>query len=80
MKKYKAIVIGTSAGGLKTLPGVIKGLDSDFPFPIILVQHTVPENDFVYYIDYLEKYCKINIKVADEKEKNTARNTLHCTG
>jgi two-component system, chemotaxis family, protein-glutamate methylesterase/glutaminase len=67
--KYKAIVIGVSAGGLKTLPKVIKGLDSGFPLPIIMVQHTVPENDFVSYIDYLRKTCTINIKVADEKEK-----------
>ena len=69
MKKYKAIVIGTSAGGLKTLPMVINGLDTGFPLPIILVQHTVSENDFVSYIDYLRKSCTINIKVADEKEK-----------
>ena len=69
MKKYKAIVIGTSAGGLKTLPKVIKGLKPGFPLPIILVQHTVPENDFIFYIDYVKKNCTINIKVAEEKEK-----------
>ena len=67
--KFQAIVIGASAGGFKTLPKVINGLDSGFPLPIILVQHTNPDNDFVSYIDYLGKVCTINIKVADEKEK-----------
>ena len=68
IKKYKAIVIGTSAGGLETVQRVINGLSSSFMLPIILVQHTIPENDFLYYIDHLKKFCSLNIKVADEKE------------
>ena len=69
MKKYKAIVIGASAGGLKTLPKVINGLGPGFPLPIILVQHTVPENDFTFYIEYVKKFCTITVKLAEDKEK-----------
>ena len=69
MERYQAIVIGTSAGGLNTLPKVVSGLDKNFPLPLILVQHTVAENDFNFYIDFIKKICTLKIKVADEKEK-----------
>jgi chemotaxis response regulator CheB len=57
MKKYDAIVLGTSAGGINTLPKVINGLDKNYPLPLIIVQHTVVENDFDFYIDFLKSFC-----------------------
>jgi len=37
---YPIIVIGASAGGISTLRGIIKGLDSPLRAPVCIVQHT----------------------------------------
>ena len=66
---YDAVVIGVSAGGIGTIPKVVKGLDSTFPLPIMLVQHTDPGNNFAFYIEFLKSVCSLQIKTADEKEK-----------
>jgi two-component system, chemotaxis family, protein-glutamate methylesterase/glutaminase len=65
--KYKAIVIGVSAGGLKALKTILLGLPLDFAFSVIIVAHRHSDSD-----DYLEQYlnreCEIRVKQADEKE------------
>ncbi len=66
-RKYKAVVIGVSAGGAKALKTILKGLPSDFAFSVIIVVHRHSDSD-----DYLERSlnseCKIRVKQADEKE------------
>lgn len=66
--KYKAVVIGTSAGGMEALKNIFSGLKDDFKLPIIIVQHVSP-NSINYLSEYLKKFTKLNIKEADEKEK-----------
>ena len=65
--KYKAIVIGSSAGGLNALRTILTMLDADFNLPIIIVQHISPHSDN-YITQYLDKLCNIKVKEADEKE------------
>lgn len=65
---FKAIVIGSSAGGLKALKTILTKLGSDFKIPIIIVQHTSPSSDN-YITTYLNDLCKLTVKEADEKEK-----------
>jgi len=72
-KKYKAIVIGASAGGLEALVKILMPLPKDFSLPIIIVQHISPDSDN-YMTQYLNSVCDINIKEADEKEKIKAGN------
>jgi two-component system chemotaxis response regulator CheB len=63
----KAIVIGTSAGGLNAITTILKNLPTDFKIPIIVVMHLPPNiNDF--WIKNLNSQCKLNVKEADEKE------------
>ena len=45
MIKYKAIVIGVSAGGLKALSVIFSGLPLNFPLPVMVTQHLHPDDD-----------------------------------
>ncbi len=65
--KYKAIVIGSSAGGLTALRTLLTMLDKEFKIPIIIVQHTSPSSDN-YITTYLNDQCELEVKEADEKE------------
>lgn len=67
-EKYKAIVIGTSAGGLFALSAILEVLPADYPIPIIIVQHRSKDHRSLLE-EVLQNKCKIRIKQADEKEK-----------
>lgn len=68
IEKYKAIVIGTSAGGLFALTVILEKLPVNFPLPVIVVQHrSKDQKDLLEEV--LQSKCKIRIKQADEKEK-----------
>ncbi len=64
---YKAIVIGTSAGGLHALLALIEDLPKDYGLPIIVVQHRSKDQKHLLE-DVLQQRCKIKIKQVDEKE------------
>ncbi len=65
--KYKAIVIGVSAGGFKALKTILSNLPSDFALSVIIVLHRHSDSD-----NHLERslndICKIRVKQANEKE------------
>lgn len=67
-KKYEAVVIGVSAGGLVALKSLLSMLPKNLCLPIIIVQH-------LYYNikddlpDLLKEGSLIKVKQADEKEK-----------
>ena len=67
LTKYKAIVIGTSAGGLEALAKVLPALRKDLPVPIIIVLHISASSDS-YLIDYLDGMTNIKVKEAEDKE------------
>jgi len=64
--KFKAIVIGVSAGGLEALKQILPDLPANFPVPIIVVQHRHPYSD-----DSLERamddICKIRVQQINDK-------------
>lgn len=64
---YKAIVIGSSAGGMETLGTILSQLPSDLPLAIIIVQHLNPKSTG-YLPKYLDKLSPLRVKEADEKE------------
>jgi two-component system, chemotaxis family, protein-glutamate methylesterase/glutaminase len=70
-KEYKAVVIGVSAGGSKALQHILPRLPSDFPLPIIIVQHISPDSDG-FFISHLNSMCKIRVEEAVEKQKALA--------
>jgi two-component system chemotaxis response regulator CheB len=64
---YEAIVIGTSAGGLKALQELLAPLPGNFALPILIVQHRPPTaNDFLTFS--LNEACHLTVKEAEEKE------------
>ena len=67
-KKYKSIVMGTSAGGLYALSAILEKIPADYPVPIIVVQHRSKDQKELLE-EVLQHRCKIQIKQADEKEK-----------
>lgn len=66
--KYKAIVIGTSAGGMEALKTILSHIKNDFKLPIIIVQHVSPYSPN-YLPEFLKKFTALKVKEADEKEK-----------
>ncbi len=65
--RFEAVVIGSSAGGIKALRAVLSALPSEFPLPIIIVQHLHPHSDS-YLARILGAKCGLKVKQADEKE------------
>jgi len=66
-KKYQAIVVGSSAGGLNALKTLLRNLDRDFKIPVIIVQHISPDSEN-YLIHILNDLKRLTVKEADEKE------------
>ena len=66
--KFKAVVIGASAGGLDAICTILRGLNAGFNSPIIIVQHLSSHSDN-YMARHLNEICKINVKEVEEKEK-----------
>jgi two-component system chemotaxis response regulator CheB len=67
-KRYEAIVIGSSAGGLNALKTIFRGLSKRFNIPVIIVQHISPDAEN-YLIQILHDLRKLKVKEADEKER-----------
>lgn len=65
---YKAIVIGTSAGGFHALRIVLEHLPRDFPIPILVVRHQLATVDD-YLIKALNKACHLHVCYAEENLK-----------
>jgi len=66
-KNYQAVVIGTSAGGLKALKVILENLPDSFYLPIIIVQHLNPQSDG-FLAQYLNQHSGLNVKEAESGE------------
>jgi len=66
-RRYKAVVIGSSAGGLNALKVIFSQLEPKFGIPVIMVQHISPDAEN-YLIHILNALKNIPVKEADEKE------------
>jgi two-component system chemotaxis response regulator CheB len=64
---YKAIVIGSSAGGLNALQKILGPLPANFTLPILIVQHRLPTADDLLTFA-LNEFCRLKVKEADEKD------------
>lgn len=66
-KRYKAVVVGASAGGLEALQTILCRLPADFSLPVIIVQHLSPRSENVL-AEVLNHQCLLVVKEAEEKE------------
>jgi len=65
--KIKLIAIGSSTGGPQVLKKIFSKLDSDFPVPIVAVQH-IAEHFTEPMVKWLNNECPIEIKLAADNE------------
>lgn len=61
------IVIGVSAGGMNTLPIILKYLPASYSTPIAIVQHLHPHQSN-FHLDFYSMNCKL--KVCDALDKS----------
>jgi len=66
--RYRAIVIGSSTGGMEALRIILEVLPKSFSVPILIAQHVSPHSDN-YLATFLDRVCQISVKEAEEKEK-----------
>ena len=64
-RAYRIVAITASAGGIQALSTVLSALPSDFPLPIVVVQHLDP-NHRSLLPEILERRCSLRIKQAQE--------------
>ena len=64
----KAVVIGTSFGGMEAIKTILGGLSVDFHIPVICVLH-IGNNNINTYMSILNNKTVFSVKEAEEKEK-----------
>ena len=66
-RRYAAVTIGVSSGGVQALKRLLGQLPAEFPLPILIVQHISPDaGDGMARL--LNEYCALQVKEADEQE------------
>lgn len=66
-RRYRAVVIGSSAGGLHALKQVLAALPADFPLPIAIVQHLDAQSGDSLAL-LLDGHSRIQVREAAERE------------
>lgn len=64
---YKAIVIGTSYGGLEALKLILPALQDGFPLPVMIVLHIGDHNNDTF-INHMNSVCALEVKEAEGNE------------
>ena len=67
---FKAIVIGTSYGGLEALKSILPRFGIGFPIPLIVVLHIGDHNNETF-VNYMNSICPLQVKEAESNEKIT---------
>ncbi len=71
LNRYELLLIGTSTGGPAALPRVLSQLPSDFPLPIVLLQH-MPGSFTPPFAQRLDNLCQIAVKHAADRDRLTS--------
>lgn len=75
---FKILVIGASAGGPESVKSIISRFDSDFPVPILIVQHIDPHFAEGYRA-WLQTNTNIKVVAADKQQQlNAGHAYLSC--
>lgn len=66
---FDVVVVAASAGGVKALRSLLGSLPSDFPVPIVLVQHLPPSSRYVSELPaVLQRKTPLRVKWAEDGE------------
>lgn len=67
-RRFRAVAIGVSSGGVQALKRLLGRLPADFPLPLLIVQHLSPDaGDGLAGL--LDELCAIRVKEADEQDR-----------
>ena len=66
-RKFEAVVMGASAGGLEALSTVLPLLHSDFSLPVMIVMHLPPDKNSIL-AELLDAKCPLTVSEANDKE------------
>jgi two-component system chemotaxis response regulator CheB len=66
-RRYEAVVVGVSAGGLNALKVLLPLIPEDFDLPVVIVQHMHPQQDTSFLVS-LGECCSIPVREAEEKD------------
>lgn len=66
-RKYKAVVVGASFGGLQALSSLLSALPAAFPLPIVVVLHLHPSGGG-YLAEHFRRICKLGAREPEDKE------------
>lgn len=67
ISKPKIIVIGASTGGPQALHEILRELPSDFPLPVICIQH-ISEGFLKGLVEWLNEQCRVKVRIAEHVE------------
>ncbi len=67
-RKYEAVVIGTSAGGVAALEKLFSYLPEMFELPVLIVLHLHPDSGAGQLAGQFNRQFRLQIKEADDKE------------
>ncbi len=68
VKRERILAIAASTGGPQALHRVLAGLPSDFPLPILVVQH-ICTGFTTGFVSWLQQAVSLNVKIAEDEEK-----------
>lgn len=66
-KRPKVVVIGASTGGPQALHKILTSLPSNFPVPVICIQH-ISKGFLQGLVDWLAMTCQVSVKIAKSGE------------
>jgi two-component system chemotaxis response regulator CheB len=66
-RRYDAVAIGVSTGGLRALEALLCPLPADFPLPLLIVQH-VDRDAGAGLAQLLDQRCALRVKEADDQD------------
>lgn len=69
----RIVVIGASTGGPQALQQILAQMPSDFPLPIVCIQH-IGEMFLPGLIEWLQSVCQLKVRVAQDGEMPLAGN------
>ena len=67
--RYRAAVIGVSAGGMNVLPRVLAPVPGESELTVIIVQHLSPEGGHSFLAQFLREQTGLRVQEAVERER-----------
>lgn len=68
LNKFKLIAIGTSTGGPVALQKILTALPSEFPLPVVIIQH-MPASFTPSFAERLNSLCNVRVKQVDDGDE-----------